>query len=138
MRFAVLVKASNESEAGVLPSSEMLTEMGKFNEQLAKDGVLLAGDGLHPSSKGTRLRFDGGRTTVIDGPFTETKELVAGFWIVQGKSKEEIVERFMHAPFDGGQVIEIRPVYELEDFGENLTPEIRERAERTWEKVTGS
>lgn len=138
MRFAVLVKASNESEAGVLPSSEMLTEMGKFNEQLAKDGVLLAGDGLHPSSKGTRLRFDGGRTTVIDGPFTETKELVAGFWIVQGKSKEEIVERFMHAPFDGGQVIEIRPVYELEDFGENLTPEIRERAERTWEKATGS
>lgn len=138
MRFAVLVKASNESEAGVLPSSEMLAEMGKFNEQLAKDGVLLAGDGLHPSSKGTRLRFDGGRTTVIDGPFTETKELVAGFWIVQGKSKEEIVERFMHAPFDGGQVIEIRPVYELEDFGENLTPEIRERAERTWEKVTGS
>lgn len=138
MRFAVLVKASNESEAGVLPSSEMLTEMGKFNEQLAKDGVLLAGDGLHPSSKGTRLRFDGDRTTVIDGPFTETKELVAGFWIVQGKSKEEIVERFMHAPFDGGQVIEIRPVYELEDFGENLTPEIRERAERTWEKATGS
>ena len=138
MRFAVLVKATNESEAGALPSSEMLTEMGKFNEQLAKDGVLLAGDGLHPSSQGTRLRFDGGRTTVIDGPFTETKELVAGFWIVQGKSREEIVERFMHAPFDGGQVIEIRPVYELEDFGENLTPEIRERAERTWEKVTGS
>lgn len=138
MRFAVLVKASNESEAGTLPSSEMLAEMGKFNEQLAKDGVLLAGDGLYPSSQGTRLRFDGGRTTVIDGPFTETKELVAGFWIVQGKSKEEIVERFMHAPFDGGQVIEIRPIYELEDFGENVTPEIRERAERTWEKVTGS
>lgn len=138
MRFAILVKASNESEAGVLPSREMLTEMGKFNEQLAKDGVLLAGDGLHPSSKGTRLRFDGGRTTVIDGPFTETKELVAGFWIVQGKSKEEIVERFMHAPFDGGAVIEIRPIYELEDFGENVTPEIRERAERTWEKAAGS
>jgi hypothetical protein len=138
MRFAVLVKASNESEAGTLPSSEMLAEMGKFNERLAKDGVLLAGDGLYPSSQGTRLRFDGGRTTVIDGPFTETKELVAGFWIVQGKSKEEIVERFMHAPFDGGQVIEIRPIYELEDFGENVTPEIRERAERTWEKVTGS
>src|SRR5579871_489751 len=126
MRFAVLVKASKESESGVLPSTEMLEEMGKFNEQLAKDGVLLAGDGLHPSSHGTRLRFDGGRTTVIDGPFTETKELVAGFWIVQGKSREEIVERFMHAPFDGGQVIEIRPVYELEGFGENLTPEIRE------------
>ncbi len=127
MRFVVLVKATNESEAGVLPTSEMLAEMGKFNEQLAKDGVLLAGDGLHPTSKGTRLRFDGGRTTVIDGPFTETKELVAGFWIVQGKSKEEVVERFMHAPFKGGEVIEIRPFYETEDFGENLTPEIRER-----------
>jgi hypothetical protein len=135
MRFAVLVKASNESEAGVLPSSEMLAEMGKFNEQLAKDGVLLAGDGLHPTSKGVRLRFDGGRTTVTDGPFTETKELVAGFWIVQGKSKQEVIERFMHAPFDGGQVIEIRQIFELEDFGENLTPEIRERAERTWGQV---
>ncbi|HEV3195398.1 MAG TPA: YciI family protein [Candidatus Cybelea sp.] len=135
MRFAVLVKASKESEAGVLPSSELLSEMGKFNEQLAKDGVLLAGEGLHASSKGARLRFDGGRTTVTDGPFTETKELVAGFWIVQGKSKEEVVERFTHAPFDGGQVIEIRQIFEAEDFGENLTPEIRERADRTWGKV---
>jgi hypothetical protein len=135
MRFTVLVKASKESEAGALPSTEMLEEMGKFNERLAKDGVLLAGDGLQPSSKGARLRFDGGRTTVIDGPFAETKELVAGFWIVQGKSKEEIVERFSHAPFDGGQVIEIRPMYELEDFGDNVTPEIRERAERTWGQV---
>jgi len=132
MRFAVLVKASKESESGVLPSTEMLEEMGKFNERLAKDGVLLAGDGLQPSSKGTRLRFDGGRTTVIDGPFAETKELVAGFWVVQGKSKEEIVERFSHAPFDGGAVIEIRPMYELADFGDNVTPEIRERGERTW------
>lgn len=135
MRFAVLVKASKESESGVLPSTEMLDEMGKFNERLAKDGVLLAGDGLQPSSKGTRLRFDGGRTTVIDGPFAETKELVAGFWVVQGKSKEEIVERFSHAPFDGGAVIEIRPMYELEDFGDNVTPEIRERGERTWSQV---
>lgn len=133
MRFAVLVKANEDSEAGAMPSSDMLEEMGKFNERLAKDGVLLAGDGLQPSSKGARLRFDGGRTTVIDGPFAETKELVAGFWIVQGKSKEEVVERFTHAPFDGGQVIEIRPMYELEDFGDNVTPEIRERAERTWE-----
>jgi hypothetical protein len=132
MRFAVLVKASKESEAGVIPSSELLSEMGKFNEQLAKDGVLLAGEGLHASSKGARLRFDGGRTTVTDGPFTETKELVAGFWIVQGKSKEEVVERFTQAPFDGGQVIEIRQIFEAEDFGENMTPEIRERAERTW------
>ena len=96
--------------------------MGKFNEQLAKDGIMLAGEGLHATSKGARLRFDGGRTTVIDGPFAETKELVAGFWIVQAKSKEEVVERFMHAPFDGGQVIEIRQIFEAEDFGENLTP----------------
>ena len=135
MRFAVLVKASKDSEAGNLPTSEQLAEMGKFNEQLAKDGVLLAGEGLQASSKGARLRFDGGRMTVTDGPFAETKELVAGFWIVQGKSKEEIVERFSHAPFDGGQVIEIRQIFEMEDFGDNATPEIRERAERTWEKV---
>jgi hypothetical protein len=130
MRFAVLVKANKDSEAGVLPSREMLEEMGKFNEQLAKDGIMLAGEGLHATSKGARLRFDGGRTTVIDGPFAETKELVAGFWIVQAKSKEEVVERFMHAPFDGGQVIEIRQIFEAEDFGENLTPELREREAR--------
>ncbi|HLY01420.1 MAG TPA: YciI family protein [Candidatus Cybelea sp.] len=135
MRFAVLVKASKDSEAGVLPTTEQLDEMGRFNEQLAKDGVLLAGEGLQPTSKGARLRFDGGRTTVTDGPFTETKELVAGFWIVQGKSKEEIVERFMQAPFDGGHVIEIRQIFEVEDFGDNATPEIRERAERTWKKA---
>lgn len=130
MRFMVLVKANKDSEAGVLPSRELLTEMGKFNEQLAKDGVLLAGEGLQASSKGARLRFDGGRTTVTDGPFTETKELVAGFWIVQGKSKQEVIERFMHAPFDGGAEIEIRQVFEAEDFGENLTPELREQEER--------
>lgn len=135
MRFVVLVKANKDSEAGGLPSREMLDEMGKFNERLAKDGVMLAGEGLKPTSEGARLRFDGGRTTVTDGPFTETKELVAGFWIVQGKSKEEIVERFTHAPFDGGAVLEIRPIYEVEDFGENATPEIRERAERTWEMI---
>ena len=135
MRFVVLVKASKDSEAGVLPSREMLDEMGKFNERLAKDGVMLAGEGLKPTSAGARLRFDGGRTTVTDGPFAETKELVAGFWIVQGKSKEEIVERFTHAPFDGGAVLEIRPIYEVEDFGANATPEIRERAERTWEMI---
>jgi hypothetical protein len=135
MRFAVLVKASKESEAGVLPSSELLDEMGKFNEALAKDGVLLAAEGLRASSKGARLRFDGGRTTVTDGPFAETKELVAGFWIVQGKSKEEVVERFMHAPFDGGHVIEIRQIFEAEDFGESLTPEIRERGARLREQM---
>jgi len=130
MKFVVLVKANKDSEAGALPGREMLEEMGKFNEQLAKDGILLAAEGLRPSSKGTRLRFDGGRTTVIDGPFAETKELVAGFWIVQGKSHEEVVERFTHAPFDGGAVIEIRQCHEAEDFGDNLTPEMRERQER--------
>jgi hypothetical protein len=135
MRFVVLVKANKDSEAGVLPSGELLNEMGKFNEQLAKDGVMLAGEGLKPTSEGARLRFDGGRTTVTDGPFTETKELVAGFWIVAGKSKEEIVERFTHAPFDGGAVLEIRPIYEVEDFAENATPEIRERAARRWEMI---
>jgi hypothetical protein len=135
MRFAVLVKANRETEAGVLPSHEMLERMGKFNEQLIKDGVMLAGEGLKASSKGARLRFDGGRVTVTDGPFTETKELVAGFWIVQGKSKEEIVERFMSAPFDGGQVIEIRQVFEVEDFGENLPPEIRDQEARLRESV---
>jgi hypothetical protein len=135
MRFAVLVRASKESEAGVLPTTDMLEAMGKFNEGLAKDGILLAGDGLKPTSQGARLRFDGGRTTVTDGPFAETKELIAGFWVVQGKSMQEVVERFVHAPFDGGQVIEIRPMYELEDFGDNVTPEIRERGERTWSQV---
>ena len=130
MRFVVLVKATKDSENGVLPTTEQLTEMGQFNEQLIKDGVMLAGEGLQASSKGARLRFDGGRTTVTDGPFAETKELVAGFWIVQGKSKEEIIERFMHAPFDGGSEIEIRQIFEADDFGDALTPEIREQEER--------
>jgi hypothetical protein len=130
MRFVVLVKASKESESGAIPSREVFAEMGKFNETLVKDGVLLAADGLQPSSKGARLRFDAGRTTVTDGPFAETKELIAGFWIVQGKSKAEVVERFTHAPFDGGAEIEIRPIYEADDFGENFPPEMRELAER--------
>jgi hypothetical protein len=135
MRFVVLVKATKESEAGVLPTSGKLTEMGKFNELLVKDGVMLAGEGLHASSKGARLRFDGGRTTVTDGPFTETKELVAGFWIVQCKSREEVVERFLSAPFDGGEEIEIRQVFEADDFGENLPPEVRALEERLRQKV---
>ncbi|HEV7178828.1 MAG TPA: YciI family protein [Candidatus Baltobacteraceae bacterium] len=130
MRFMVLVKATKETEQGVLPTTAQLSEMGKFNEQLVKDGVMLAGEGLQASAKGARLRFDGGRTTVTDGPFAETKELVAGFWIVQGKSKEEIVERFMRAPFEGGQEIEIRQVFEAEDFGENFTPELRDQEQR--------
>ena len=134
MRFLVIVKATKDSEAGIY-SPKAIEEMGKFNEGLVKDGVMLAGEGLQPSSKGARLRFDGGRTTVIDGPFAETKELVAGFWIVQGKSKEEIVERFTRAPFDGGQILEIRQIYELEDFGDNYPPEMREREDRVSKRV---
>jgi len=125
VQFVVLVKATADGEAGVF-RREQFIEMGAFNEQLAKDGVLLAAEGLQPSSKGVRLRFDEGRTTVTDGPFTETKELVAGFWIVQGKSKDEVVERFTRAPFDGGQEIEIRQINEIEDLGDLATPERRE------------
>jgi hypothetical protein len=134
MRFVVLVKANKDSEAGVLPTSEQLEAMGKFNEQLAKDGVLLGADGLRPTSKGTRIRYDEGRVTVTDGPFAETKELVAGFWIVQGKSHQEVVERFTHVPFHHPATIEIRQCYEMEDFGENATPEIRERQARLLEE----
>lgn len=134
MRFVVLVKATPQSEAGVLPTQEMLAAMGRFNEELVRDGVMLAGEGLQPSSKGARLKFNGGTPAVTDGPFAETKELVAGFWIVQGKSKEEIVERFKHAPFDN-EDIEIRQVFEAEDFGENFTPELREREARLREAL---
>jgi hypothetical protein len=129
MRFLVIVKATKDSEAGIY-SRSAIEEMGKFNEGLVKDGVVLAMDGLHPSSKGTRLRFDGGRTTVTDGPFAETKELVAGFWIVQGKSRAEVVERFTHAPFEGGAEIEIRELFELEDFDADIAAGIRERRAR--------
>lgn len=134
MRFMVLVKASEQSESGAIPSREMLDEMGAFNEQLVKDGVMLAGEGLQATSKGARIRFEGGKTAVTDGPFAETKELVAGFWIVQGKSKEEVIERFKHAPFDGGAEIEIRQIFEAEDFGDNLSPKVREQEERLREK----
>jgi hypothetical protein len=130
MRFMVLVKATKDSEAGVLPTREQFAEMGKFNEQLVKDGVMLAGDGLQASSKGARLRFGGDRPTVTDGPFAETKELLAGFWIVQGKSKEEIISRFMSAPFDRGEELEIRQIFEVEDFADNLPDEVREQEER--------
>jgi hypothetical protein len=130
MRFMVLVKASEESEAGVMPSEELLTEMGKYNEELVKAGVMLAGEGLHPSSKGARVRFEGGQRTVIDGPFAETKELLAGFWLIQAKSREEAIEWVKRAPFDGGTEIEIRPVFETEDFGDELTPELREQEDR--------
>ncbi|HET9097459.1 MAG TPA: YciI family protein [Candidatus Baltobacteraceae bacterium] len=129
MRFMVLVKANKQIEAGVLPKPEEFAEMGRFNEGLAKAGVLLAADGLQPSSKGARIKFTDGRPSVTDGPFAETKELICGFWIVQGKSKEEVVERMSRAPFDNGE-IEIRQIYEAEDFGENLPPEVREQEER--------
>jgi hypothetical protein len=127
MRFVVLVKASKDSEAGVLPTKEILTEMGKFNEELVKAGVMLAAEGLHASSKGARVRFSGTKRTVIDGPFAETKELVAGFWLWQVKSKEEAIEWLKRAPFEGGAEVEIRQVFEPEDFGCGLTPEAREK-----------
>jgi len=130
MRFMILVKADKDSEAGVLPSKEILTEMGRFNEQLVKAGVMLAAEGLQPSSKGARVRFTPGKETVIDGPFAETKELIAGFWLWQVKSKEEAIEWLKRAPFGGGMEVEIRQVFEAEDFGANLTPEHREQWER--------
>ena len=129
MRFMVIVKASKESEAGVLPSQELLTEMGKFNEELVKAGVMLAGEGLHASSKGARVRFSGGKRTVIDGPFAETKELIAGFWLWQVKSKAEAIDWLKRAPFDQTEV-EIRQVFEPEDFGPALTPELKENEQR--------
>jgi hypothetical protein len=126
----VLVKADKNSEAGVMPTEKALTEMGKFNEELVKAGVMLAGEGLHPSSKGVRIRFSGKNRTVIDGPFAETKELVAGFWLWQVKSKEEAIEWLKRAPFDGGMEIELRQVFEAEDFGAEFTPELREQEDR--------
>jgi hypothetical protein len=130
MRVMVIVKASKDSEAGVMPTRDLLLEMGKFNEELVKAGVMLAGDGLHPTSKGKRVRFSGQQRAVIDGPFSETKELIAGYWMWQVKSIEEAVEWLKRAPFDGGTEVEIRPVFEVADFGAELTPEIRERGER--------
>jgi hypothetical protein len=130
MRFMVIVKANKDSEAGVMPSEKMLTEMGKYNEELVKAGVMLAGEGLHPSSKGARVKFSDGKQVVTDGPFAETKELVAGYWLWQVKSKEEAIEWLKRAPFDDGEEIEIRQVFEAEDFGEEFTPELREQEER--------
>ena len=133
MRFMVMVKATKNSEAGVLPSEELLAEMGKFNEELAKAGVMLAGEGLHPSSKGARVKISGDKRTVVDGPFAETKELVAGFWLLEVKSKEEAIEwvKRCPAPMPGEESeIEIRQVFEAEDFGDEFTPELREQEER--------
>ena len=130
MRVMVIVKASRESEAGQMPDRKILTEMGKFNEQLVKSGVMLAAEGLHPTSKGKRVKFSGSERTVLDGPFAETKELIAGFWLWQVKSMEEAVEWLKRAPFDGGTEVEIRPVFEAEDFGKEFTPELREQEDR--------
>jgi hypothetical protein len=130
MRVMVVVKASKESEAGQMPSAQILAEMGKFNEQLVKAGVMLAGEGLHPTSTGKRVKFSGDQRTVIDGPFAETKELIAGFWLWQVKSMDEAVEWLKRAPFGGGTEVEIRPVFEADDFGKEFTPELRAQEER--------
>src|SRR5437763_14448218 len=135
MRVMVIVKAKEQSEAGVLPDKEILTKMGAYNEQLVKAGVMLAGDGLHPTSKGKRVRFSGKTQTVIDGPFMETKELIAGFWLWKVQSMNEAVEWLKRAPFDGGAEDEIRPVFEACDFGDEFTPELREQEERLRQEV---
>lgn len=135
MRFMVMMVKAKDSEAGVLPDQKMLTEMGKYNEELVKAGVILAGERLHPISKGARVKFSGEKRTVIDGPFTEAKELIAGFWLWQVKSKEEAIEWIKRSPFTEGEV-EIRQVFEAEDFGPELTPELREQGERFWERRT--
>jgi hypothetical protein len=129
MRFMVIVKADKNSEAGVMPSEQLLADMGKFNEELANAGVMLAGEGLHPSSKGARVKFSGGQRIVTDGPFTEAKELIAGFWLWEVKSKQEAIEWLKRAPFEDTEV-EIRQVFEAEDFGAEFTPELREQEER--------
>ena len=138
MRFMVLVKATEDSEAGVMPSTELLEAMGKYNEELAKAGVMLAGEGLHPSSKGARVKFSGEKRTVVDGPFAETKELIAGFWLWQVKSMEEAIEWVKRCPNPTGEesVIEIRQVFEADDFGDEFTPELREQEERVRAQAT--
>jgi hypothetical protein len=140
VRFMLLFKATEDSEAGVLPSEELLSEMGKFNEELANAGVLLAGDGLHPSSRGARVRFSGAERKVIDGPFTETKELIAGYWQIQVKSLDEAIEWVKRVPNPTGEEaeIEIRQVYEAEDFGDQLTPELREQEQRVRTQAAGN
>ena len=131
MRFMVLVKADKNSEAGVMPSEQLLTDMGRYNEELVKAGVMLAGEGLHPTSRGKRVRFESGmKRTVIDGPFAESKELIAGFWLWQVKSMEEAVEWLKRAPFDESEEVELRPVFEADDFGAEYKPELREQEER--------
>ena len=138
MRFMIIVKATKDSEAGVMPSEQLLRDIGKFNEELVKAGVMLAGEGLHPSSKGARVRFSGAKRTVIDGPFAETKELIAGFWLWKVKSKEEAIEWVKRCPnpMKGESEIEIRQVFEAEDFGAEFTPELRQQEERLRAQMT--
>jgi hypothetical protein len=133
----VLVPADENSEQGVMPDENLLTEMGNFNEELVKAGVMLAGEGLHPTSKAARVRFDGDKRTVIDGPFTESKELIAGYWLWQVRDMDEAIEWIKRAPFGGGTEIEIRPVFEAEDFGDEFTPELREQEERLRSQIEG-
>lgn len=130
MRVMVIVKANEDSEAGIMPSQQMLAEMGKYNEELVKAGVMLEGEGLHPTSRGKRIKFQGGNRVVTDGPFAETRELIAGFWIWKVKSMADAVEWLKRAPFDGGAEIEIRQIFEAEDFGDEFTPELRAQEER--------
>jgi hypothetical protein len=137
MRCMVIVKGCEDSEAGILPSAELVTKMGKFNEELVKAGVMLAADGLHASSKGKRVLFSGGKTTVIDGPFAETKELIGGYWLWQVESLDEAVEWLKRAPFDGGAEVEIRPIFEPEEFVMAYTPEVRGREERLRNQLAG-
>ncbi len=137
MRFMIIVKASPESEAGSMPSRDMLTAMGNFNEELVKAGVMLAGEGLQPSAKGARVRFEAGKRSVIDGPFAETRELVGGFWLWQVKSRQEAIEWVKRAPFEDGAEIEVRQVFEAEDFGEEFTPEARQQEERLRAQLNG-
>jgi hypothetical protein len=137
MRVIVIVKASKESEAGVMPDTAALAAMGKYNEQLANAGIMLAGEGLHPTSKGKRVRFSGVERTVIDGPFAETKELIAGYWIWKVKSMNEAIEWLKKAPFDGGTEIEVRPIFEADDFGAEYTPELRRQDDAIREKIEG-
>ncbi|KAF1721761.1 YciI family protein [Pseudoxanthomonas wuyuanensis] len=130
MKVMVLVKANAESEAGAMPDQQCLEAMGRYNAELVNAGIMLAGEGLHPSRRGARVRFDGAQRSVIDGPFAETKELIAGFWLWQVRSLEEAIEWLKRAPFDGGEEVELRPVFEAEDFGEALTPELRQQEQR--------
>jgi hypothetical protein len=136
MRVIVFVKATEEYEAGALPSTELIAAMTKYNEELTKAGVMLAGEGLQPSAKGARIRFEGDKKIVTDGPFPETKELIGGFWIWKVKSLEDAIAWLKRAPFGAGAELEIRPIAEAEDFGENLTPELREREQRLRDRIT--